>query len=162
MCCCGNIVNPSSLSLGVFLIPGICLRLCFFILPYFLLTIVTLGNFLLVFGVGCEVGADVSAVSSASFLPMCLYSLLACYLAAMPVPWLTHDTRQWTVSLRPHLLLCYEPCEVDSKSFGYTPSVCLATGIVNLYTVMGLPASSGWTAVPQGSSVLACWLARTP
>ena len=42
------------------------------------------------------------------------------------------------------------------------PSVCLATGIVNLYTVMGLPASSGWTAVPQGSSVLACWLAPTP
>ena len=27
--CCGNIVNPSSLSLGVFLLPGICLRLRF-------------------------------------------------------------------------------------------------------------------------------------
>ena len=27
---------------------------------------------------------------------------------------------------------------------------------------MGLPASSGWTAVPQGSSVLACCLASTP
>ena len=37
---------------------------------------------------------------------------------------------------------------------GYTPSVCLATGIVNLYTVMGLPASPGGTAVPQGFSVL--------
>ena len=158
MCCCGNIVNPSSLSLGVFLIPGICLRLCFLILRYFLLTIVTLGNFLLVFSVSCEVGADVSAVSSASFLPMCVCSLPGllpgCYALALV------DTRQWTVSFRPHLLLCYEPCEVDSKSFGYTPSVCLATGIDNLYTVMGLPA--GWTAVPQGSSVLACWLAPTP
>ena len=27
--CCGNIVNPSSLLLGVFLLPGICLRLRF-------------------------------------------------------------------------------------------------------------------------------------
>ena len=87
---------------------------------------------------------------------------LACYLAAMPLPWLTRDIRQWTVSFRPHLLLCYGPCEVDSKSFGYTPSVFLATGIVNLYTAMGFPASSGWTAVPQGSSVLVCWLAPTP
>ena len=87
---------------------------------------------------------------------------LACYLAAMPLPWLTHDTRQWTVSFRPHLLLCYEPCEVDSKSFGYTPSVCLATGIISLYTVLGLPATSDWTAVLQGSSVLVCWLVPTP
>ena len=44
----------------------------------------------------------------------------------------------------------------------YRPSVCLATGVVKLYPVMGLPASSGWTAVPQGSSVLACWLAPMP
>ena len=40
--CCGNIVNPSSLSLGVVFIPGI----CFFILRYFLLTLATLGIFL--------------------------------------------------------------------------------------------------------------------
>ena len=38
--------------------------------------------------------------------------------------------------------------------FGYLPFVCLATGFVKLYTVMGLPASSGRTVVPQGSSVL--------
>ena len=36
----------------------------------------------------------------------------------------------------------------------YTPSGCLATGIVNLYTVMGLPAGPGRTAVPLDSSVL--------
>ena len=40
---------------------------------------------------------------------------LACYLAALPLPWLTHDTRQLTVSFWPHLLLCYEPCGVDSR-----------------------------------------------
>ena len=61
------------------------------------------------------------------------------------------------------LICCYAMGPVKlTQSFGYTPSVCLATGIVDLYTVMGLPASSGWTAVPQGFSVLACWLAPTP
>ena len=62
------------------------------------------------------------------------------------------------------LICCYamSPEKLTQKSFGYTPSVFLATGIVNLYTVMGLPACSGWTAVPQGSSVLACWLAPIP
>ena len=155
LCCCGNIVNPSSFSLGVFLIPGICLRLRFFILQYFfLVTLATLGNFLFWFLVSLVrlVRMWVLSPLPPSF-PCVSVLFLACYLAAMPLPWLTHDTRQWTVSFRPHLLLW---ALWSWKSFGYTPSVCLATGIVNLYTVIGLPASSGWTAVPQGSSVLAC------
>ena len=91
----------------------------------------------------------------------CVFVLfLACYLAAMPLPWLTHDSGLSSSGL----ICCYamSPVELTQESFGYIPSVCLATGIVNFYTVMGLPAISGWTAVPQGSSVLACWLAPTP
>ena len=92
----------------------------------------------------------------------CVFVLfLACYLAAMPLPWLTHDTRQWTVFFWPHLLLCYEPCEVDSKSFGYTPSVCLATGIVNLYTAMEIQlALVGLRCLRVPQSWLVGWLLR--
>ena len=133
----------------------------FYLAVFFKITIMTLGNFLL-FLVSVRLVQMLVLSPPPLAFPCVSVLFLACYLAAMPLPWLTHDTRQWTVSFRPHLLLCYEPCEVDSKSFGYTPSVCLATGIVNLYTVMGLPASFGWTEVPQGSSVLACWLALTP
>ena len=93
---------------------------------------------------------------------MCLLSSwLADWLLCPRLGWhMTHDS-----GLSPSgLISCYamSPEKLTQKSFGYTPPVCLATGIVNLYAVMGLPASSGWTAVPQGCSVLACWLAPTP
>ena len=72
----------------------------------------------------------------------------------------------------PVTLPSYSPQSIKGRVLGleiqtvaqgcYRPSVCLATRIVKLYTVMGLPASSGWTAVSQGSSVLTCWLAPMP
>ena len=70
LCCCGTIVNTSSLSLGVFLIPRICLRL-----RSILLALTTLGFFyLLVFNVSCRASAVMSAVSFDSFPPLCLFS----------------------------------------------------------------------------------------
>ena len=86
--------------------------------------------------------------------PVCLFSSwLANWLLCPCLGWhMSHDS-----GLSPFGLIC---------CYGMSPvrlTQCpLVTGIVNLYTVMGLPASSGWTAVPQGSSVLACWLAPTP
>ena len=62
--------------------------LAHFILRYFLLTLATLEIFyLLAFSVSCWVGADMSAVSSDSFPPMCVCSLpgllTGCYALAL-------------------------------------------------------------------------------
>ena len=66
-------VNPSSLSLCVFLIPGNLFPLTLFILRFFLFTLAILGIiYQLVYSVSCRVGADMSAVSSDSFPPMCV------------------------------------------------------------------------------------------
>ena len=47
-------------------------------------------------------------LSSLSSLLLCVSVLiLACCLAATPLPGLTHVTRQWTVFSWPHLLLCF-------------------------------------------------------
>ena len=45
----------------------------------------------------------------------------------------------------PGLICCYAMSlrYVDFMSCGYTPAVCFATGIVNLYTVVSSPASTG-------------------
>ena len=51
------------------------------------------------------------------------------------------------VMLRVHGKLTY-------KSFGFTPSICLATGTVNLYTVINPPVCSDECWVPCGSLVL--------
>ena len=110
--------------------------------------------YLLVYSV-CRVGADVSAVSSNSSPSMCVCTLpgllTGCYTLA-----LVGTCRTTVDCLLPSLICCSALSFrwVDLWSFGYAPSVCLATGIVNLYTVMSPPASSGRTAVPQGSSVL--------
>ena len=87
----------------------------------------------------CRVGADVSAVSCNSYPTMCVCTipdlLTGCYALALV------GTCHMTVDcLLPSLICCsaLSLWWVDLWSFGYTPSVCLATGIVNLYTVMGL------------------------
>ena len=61
--------------------------LMLFYLAVFLTYSCDLRKFSPVFSVGCEVGADVSAVSSASCLPMCVCSLPGllpgCYALAL-------------------------------------------------------------------------------
>ena len=95
------------------------------------------------------------AVSSDSSPSMCFCALpgllTGCYALA-----LVGTCRTTVDCLLPSLICCSALSLgwVDLWSFGYKPSVCLAPGIVNLYTAVSPRASSGRTVVPQGSSVL--------
>ena len=200
-----------------------------FILRYILLTLATLRIFLFWFLVSVVRLVRMWVLSPPPSFPCVSVLFLACYLAAMPLLWLTHDSGlspsgliccyamssvkltqsplvihppfawqqgsltyilSWAFQLAlvglwcPRVpqswlvgwLLCPDVvCSMSQDSglsfpgliccyamslwwLTYSPWLyalrCLATGIVNLLSVMGLSACPSRTAVPQGSSVL--------
>ena len=73
----------------------------------------------MVYSVSCRVGADgVLSPPNPSHLCVSVFFLATgCYA----LPWLTLNARQWTVSFRPHLLLCYEPVKLTSPLVIHPP-----------------------------------------